>query len=46
MAVFLITAGRLGALYGRKRMFLAGMAVFIAGPALCESASIPSVRPR
>jgi MFS family permease len=34
-AVFLITGGRLGDLYGRKRMFMAGMAAFIIASAIC-----------
>lgn len=34
-AVFLITGGRLGDLFGRKRLFIAGMAGFTAASALC-----------
>jgi len=34
-AVFLITGGRLGDLYGRKRMFIAGLASFIVASAIC-----------
>ena len=34
-AVFLITGGRLGDLFGRKRMFLTGMAGFVLASALC-----------
>jgi len=34
-AVFLITGGRLGDLFGRKRMFLSGMAGFVLASALC-----------
>jgi EmrB/QacA subfamily drug resistance transporter len=34
-AVFLITGGRLGDLYGRKRMFIAGLAGFIVASAIC-----------
>ncbi|MCW3061368.1 MAG: transporter, partial [Capsulimonas sp.] len=34
-AVFLITGGRLGDLYGRKRMFMLGMGGFVLASALC-----------
>ena len=34
-AVFLITGGRLGDLYGRRRLFLIGMAGFVATNTLC-----------
>ncbi|BDI31034.1 MFS transporter [Capsulimonas corticalis] len=34
-AVFLITGGRLGDLYGRKRMFMTGMGGFVLASALC-----------
>jgi EmrB/QacA subfamily drug resistance transporter len=34
-AVLLITGGRLGDIYGRKRLFLIGMAGFVATSALC-----------
>ena len=34
-AVFLITGGRLGDLYGRKRMFITGMACFILASTTC-----------
>jgi len=34
-AVFLITGGRLGDLFGRKRMFMAGLGGFVAASALC-----------
>jgi MFS family permease len=40
-AVFLITGGRLGDLYGRRRLFLIGMAGFIATNALCGLAASP-----
>jgi MFS family permease len=42
-AVFLITGGRLGDLYGRKRMFIAGMAGFILASAICGLAPNGSV---
>jgi MFS family permease len=38
-AVFLITGGRLGDLYGRRRLFLIGMAGFIATNTLCGLAN-------
>jgi MFS family permease len=34
-AVFLITGGRLGDLYGRKRMFMVGMTGFVLGSVIC-----------
>jgi MFS family permease len=40
-AVFLITGGRLGDLYGRRRLFLIGMAGFVATNALCGLATSP-----
>jgi MFS family permease len=39
--VFLITGGRLGDLYGRRRLFLIGMAAFIATNTLCGLAATP-----
>ncbi|HEX6567013.1 MAG TPA: MFS transporter [Chthoniobacterales bacterium] len=42
-AVFLITGGRLGDLYGRKRMFMAGMAGFIIASAICGFAPNGSI---
>lgn len=42
-AVFLITGGRLGDLYGRKQMFIAGMAGFIIASAICGLAPNGSV---
>ena len=41
-AVLLITGGRLGDLYGRRRLFMIGMAGFVATNALCGLASTPS----
>ncbi|HEY7576168.1 MAG TPA: MFS transporter, partial [Acetobacteraceae bacterium] len=40
-AVFLITGGRLGDLYGRRRLFLIGMAGFVATNVLCGLAATP-----
>jgi EmrB/QacA subfamily drug resistance transporter len=37
-AVFLITGGRLGDLFGRRRMFLLGVAGFVAASVLCGAA--------
>ena len=34
-AVFLITGGRLGDIYGRRRMFITGMSGFTVASALC-----------
>jgi EmrB/QacA subfamily drug resistance transporter len=42
-AVLLVTGGRLGDLYGRKRMFMAGMAGFTVASALCGLAPSPDV---
>ncbi|MBB3659789.1 MFS family permease [Rhizobium sp. BK650] len=42
-AAMLITGGRLGDLYGRRNVFLAGMVGFAAASALCGSAWSPSV---
>ncbi|MBW8482237.1 MFS transporter [Actinomadura parmotrematis] len=43
MAVGLITGGRLGDLYGRKRMFLIGAAGFTVGSLLCSIATGPGM---
>jgi MFS family permease len=40
-AVFMITGGRLGDLYGRRRLFLAGMAGFTIANLLCGVATTP-----
>jgi MFS family permease len=42
-AVFLITGGRLGDLYGRKRVFLGGLAGFGVASMMCGLASSPSM---
>ncbi|MFJ6721135.1 MULTISPECIES: MFS transporter [unclassified Streptomyces] len=42
-AAGLITGGRLGDIYGRKRLFLIGIAGFTAASALCGIAANPSV---
>lgn len=42
-AVGLITGGRLGDLYGRRRMFLVGLAGFVVMSALCGAAGSPGV---
>ncbi len=41
MAVGLLTGGRLGDLFGRKRMLLAGMAGFVVASAACAAAANP-----
>jgi EmrB/QacA subfamily drug resistance transporter len=43
MAVGLITGGRLGDIFGRKRMFLVGAAGFTAGSLLCAVAQSPEL---
>ncbi|MBC6459996.1 MFS transporter [Actinomadura sp. HBU206391] len=43
MAVGLITGGRLGDIFGRKRMFLIGAAGFTAGSVLCGVAQEPGM---
>ena len=42
-AVFLVTGGRLGDIFGRKRMFLAGLAGFTLTSGLCGLAPTPTV---
>lgn len=42
-AVFLITGGRLGDIFGRKRLFLVGMVVFTISPAFCGLSPTPSI---
>jgi hypothetical protein len=47
-AVSLITGGRLGDLYGRKRLFITGLIGFILASALCgiaPNSSSPDLRP-
>jgi EmrB/QacA subfamily drug resistance transporter len=41
-AVLLITAGRMGDMYGPKRMFIAGLVMFTASSALCGLAQDPN----
>ncbi|GHJ50077.1 hypothetical protein Cs7R123_74190 [Catellatospora sp. TT07R-123] len=43
MAVGLITGGRLGDLYGRKRMFMIGSAGFVAASVLCAVSTSPEL---
>lgn len=42
-AVSLVTGGRLGDIYGRKRLFLLGLAGFVTTSALCGLAPTPGV---
>ena len=42
-AVTLITGGRLGDIYGRKRLFMTGMAGFTLASALCGLAQSPGM---
>ena len=42
-AVVLITGGRLGDIYGRKRLFMIGMTGFITASALCGLAQSPTM---
>src|SRR2546428_6156549 len=41
-AVLLITGGRLGVLYGRRRLYVFGMTGFTIASALCGFASVPA----
>ncbi|GAB3942619.1 hypothetical protein GCM10027614_29980 [Micromonospora vulcania] len=43
MAIGLVTGGRLGDLYGRRRMFLVGVLGFTAASALCALATTPGL---
>ncbi|RFS21046.1 MFS transporter [Chitinophaga silvatica] len=40
-AIFLVTAGRLGDYYGRKRMFIIGMTLFVISSCYCGFANTP-----
>jgi EmrB/QacA subfamily drug resistance transporter len=42
-AIFLITGGRLGDIYGRRRLFMLGMAGFTVASALCGLAQSPEM---
>ncbi len=42
-AILLVTGGRLGDLFGRKRMFMLGMTGFTVASALCGMATTPSI---
>ena len=42
-AILLVTGGRLGDLYGRKRMFIGGMAGFTLASAVCGLATSPAL---
>ncbi|HXC61047.1 MAG TPA: MFS transporter, partial [Nitrospiria bacterium] len=42
-AVFLITGGRLGDIFGRKKLFVLGMAVFTIASATCGLAPSPEI---
>ena len=43
IAVLVVSAGRLGDMFGRKRVFLAGMVVFAAGSVLSGASSGPAM---
>jgi MFS family permease len=42
-AVFLITGGRLGDIFGRKKLFLIGMTVFTISSAMCGLSPTPAL---
>ena len=42
-AILLITGGRLGDIYGRKRLFMTGMGGFVVASALCGLAQSPTM---
>ena len=43
IAVLVVTAGRLGDMFGRKRLFLVGMVLFAAGSVLSGAAQGPAM---
>jgi len=44
LAVVLVTGGRLGDMFGRRRLFVIGIAIFIGGSALCGLAGVLHAR--